>query len=203
MLRRAGAILLTVGIAGAAALSAPAAATFPNDDQTIVHVLNRIGFGPRPGDVEKVRAIGLQRYIDDQLHPERVPDPQMDGRLAGLKTIGLSSREIAEQFEQPLLEMRRDRKQQQAPGSGDPAANPIPPAARGVQQQANSVILELGEQKMLRAVYSERQLQEVLTDFWFNHFNVDARKGQDRFLLTGVRARNDSTARARNVPRPA
>src|SRR5207247_2978210 len=53
-----------------------------------------------------------------------------------------------------------------------------------VQQKANSVVVELAEQKLLRAVYSERQLQEVLTDFWFNHFNVDARKGQDRFLLT-------------------
>ena len=53
-----------------------------------------------------------------------------------------------------------------------------------MQQQANSVMVELAEQKLLRAVYSERQLQEVLTDFWFNHFNVDARKGADRFLLT-------------------
>ena len=46
------------------------------------------------------------------------------------------------------------------------------------------MIVELAEQKVLRAVYSERQLQEVLTDFWFNHFNVDARKGRDRFMLT-------------------
>ena len=46
------------------------------------------------------------------------------------------------------------------------------------------MIVELAEQKLLRAVYSERQLQEVLTDFWFNHFNVDARKGSDRFMLT-------------------
>ena len=53
-----------------------------------------------------------------------------------------------------------------------------------MQQRANSVMVELSEQKLLRAIYSERQLQEVLTDFWFNHFNVDARKGADRFLLT-------------------
>jgi uncharacterized protein (DUF1800 family) len=51
-------------------------------------------------------------------------------------------------------------------------------------QRANAVLTELGEQKILRAVYDDRQLQEVLTDFWFNHFNVDARKGQTRFLLT-------------------
>src|ERR1019366_1873909 len=53
-----------------------------------------------------------------------------------------------------------------------------------LQQKANRVVVELSDQKILRAVYSERQLQEVLTDFWFNHFNVDARKGRDRFLLT-------------------
>jgi len=47
------------------------AASLPNDDKAIVHVLNRIGFGPRPGDVEKVRAMGLQAYIDQQLHPVR------------------------------------------------------------------------------------------------------------------------------------
>jgi uncharacterized protein (DUF1800 family) len=53
-----------------------------------------------------------------------------------------------------------------------------------VQQRANSLVLELSEQKLLRAVYSERQLREVLADFWFNHFNVDARKGRDRFMVT-------------------
>ena len=53
-----------------------------------------------------------------------------------------------------------------------------------MQQQANRPMVELGAQKVLRAAYSERQLQEVLTDFWFNHFNVDARKGQVRFMLT-------------------
>src|SRR5205807_5713741 len=53
-----------------------------------------------------------------------------------------------------------------------------------LQQKANRVLVELSGQKMLRAVYSHRQLEEVLTDFWFNHFNVDARKGPDRFMLT-------------------
>src|SRR6185369_11460308 len=53
-----------------------------------------------------------------------------------------------------------------------------------MQRRANTPLIELQEQKVLRAVYSERQLQEVLTDFWFNHFNVDARKGPERFLLT-------------------
>src|SRR6266850_2175154 len=66
------------------------AASLPNDDKTIVHVLNRIGFGPRPGDVEKIRAIGLQAYIDQQLHPERISDVSMEKRLDDLMTLRLS-----------------------------------------------------------------------------------------------------------------
>jgi uncharacterized protein (DUF1800 family) len=156
-------------------------AAVPNDDQAIIHVLNRIGFGPRPGDVEKVRAIGLRRYIDEQLHPERLADASMNTRLRDLTTIGLSAREIAERYEQPVMEARRARKQTAKD------AEPEPERQKGVdpiRQQANSVLVELAEQKLLRAVYSDRQLQEVLSDFWFNHFNVDARKNRDRFLLT-------------------
>ena len=182
MLRRSGAILLFVTISGAFGGPQPTARAFPNDPQTITHVIARIAFGARPGDVENVQKQGLQEYIDQQLHPERIPDPDVNARLAELTTIGMSSREIVEKFALPMLELRRDKKQAKASDT-DPNAKPSP-EARGVQQKANSVLVELGEQKMLRAVYSDRQLQEVLTDFWFNHFNVDARKGQDRFLLT-------------------
>src|SRR4051794_18769998 len=158
------------------------AATVPNDDAAIVHVLNRTGFGPRHGDIERVRAMGIQRYIDEQLRPDRIPDPSMAARLSGLSTVTLSSRQIADQYEIPQLEARR-QKQQDAKAIDASAADPKQPPDPA-QQRANTVVVELAEQKLLRAVYSERQLQEVLTDFWFNHFNVDARKGADRFLLT-------------------
>jgi uncharacterized protein (DUF1800 family) len=172
---------LAFGIAVIATCSQ--AATFPKDDQAIVHVLSRIGYGPRPGDVDKVRAMGIQRYIDEQLRPDRIADPAMAAHLDGLTSTRLSSRQIEEQYELPQLEARR-LKQQNAKGGDAP-----PPPVAGmppdpVQQKANSVVVELSEQKVLRAVYSERQLEEVLSDFWFNHFNVDARKGRDRFLLT-------------------
>src|SRR6185436_10145463 len=157
------------------------AATFPKDDEAIVHVLNRIGFGARPGDVEKVRAAGLQRYIDEQLHPDRIPDPALDARLAELTTVRLSSRDISERYELPMIEARRERKQDATPKEAEAGRPRMPDPAR---QQANILVVELAEQKVLRAVYSERQLQEVLADFWFNHFNVDARKNRDRFLLT-------------------
>src|SRR5262249_55509328 len=87
-------------------------------------------------------------------------------------------RDIADEFERPLMEARRARTQNDAADQGAPKApNPV-------QQRANGLVIELAQQKILRAVYSERQLQEVLTDFWFNHFNVDARKGRDRFFMT-------------------
>ena len=158
-------IVLVSSIAVAGLRAAPK----PVDEATVAHALNRLAFGARPGDVERVRAMGLDRYIDQQLRPDRIADPGMDARLAGLTTLRMSSREIAEKIEQPQIEARKAKKE------GEP---PTP-----LDQRANSVVLELSQQKVLRAVYSERQLQEVLTDFWFNHFNVDARKGPVRFML--------------------
>src|ERR1700736_5679661 len=101
-----------------------AAAAFPNDDQTILHVLNRTGFGPRPGDVQRVGAMGLQRYIETQLHAERIPDSSMSARLSGLATIRLSSREIAETYEMPQLAARRDRKAESATTHHQPSKAP-------------------------------------------------------------------------------
>ena len=158
-------------------------------DGAIVHVLNRIAFGPRPADVEKVRVMGLDKYIDQQLHPERLADLEIDTRLGALTTLDMSSREIAETFALPQLAARRARKS----ASNDPAA---PPLRNRPMEPANRVLMELTEQKLLRAIYSERQLQEVLADFWFNHFNVDARKGPVAVHADRVRARGHSPAGA-------
>src|SRR6187399_1264268 len=67
------------------------------DAATIVHVLNRIAFGPRPGDVSRVQEMGLSAYIEQQLHPERIADSALDERLATFPTLKMSSRELAEQ----------------------------------------------------------------------------------------------------------
>ncbi|HWF86936.1 MAG TPA: DUF1800 family protein, partial [Vicinamibacterales bacterium] len=98
--------------------SNPSAATFPKDEKTIVHVLNRLSFGPRLGDVDRVRRLGIGRYIELQLHPERVADSGLQARLAGLETIGLSSRAIADQYERPVLEARREKRQQMKADAG-------------------------------------------------------------------------------------
>src|SRR5688572_29891825 len=111
--------LLVLSIALSATVAAAPASKIPNDQASIVHALNRIGFGARPGDVDKVRAMGLDRYIEQQLHPERLPDPGMAARLSGLTTLGMSSREIAEKFAIPAMQARREKKQDMA-AAGDP-----------------------------------------------------------------------------------
>jgi len=174
VMKRLVVVFVVVSAIGGAAASGP-----PPTDAAITHLLNRIAFGPRTGDVERVRAVGIERYVDEQLHPERIADAALSERLASLTTVRLSQREIVSTFELPQIEARRARKQDAA--AGDPGgAPPRDPMA----QKANTLVVELAEQKIVRAVYSERQLQEVLADFWFTHFNVDARKGRDRFLIT-------------------
>src|SRR5947208_2011704 len=128
---------------------------------------------------ESVRRARVGTSGPELVEDRDIPGSAMEARLRSLPSIGMSSREIAEKYELPQLEARRARKDQANTASDDQPKTPDP-----IQQKANSVVLELSEQKLLRAIYSERQLQEVLTDFWFNHFNVDARKGRDRFLLT-------------------
>jgi uncharacterized protein (DUF1800 family) len=175
-----------------------------NDDKAIAHVLDRLGYGPRPGDIEKVRRVGVMEYIDLQLHPEKIDDSALQVRLAPLNTIDLSTKEIARDYYLPAQVQRRQQKKAQgnaeAPVKNDPtdatdakgaanAADPKAPSARSPQMteamlKQREVIVELDEQKILRAAYSERQLEQVLTDFWFNHFNVFAGKGPERIMLT-------------------
>ena len=161
-------------IARALVFSLAVIAPLPNTDQAITHLIDRVTFGARPGDVEHVRAIGVERYLDEQLHPDRLDDSGLTARLAAFETLRMSSSRIAQEFEMPLQQARRAAAE--AGGDGKPPQEQ--------QRRAAAVVQELQQQKILRAAYSARQLQEVLVDFWFNHFNVDARKGVDRFLLT-------------------
>ena len=160
------------------------------DDRTIVHVLNRLGFGPAPGDIERVRRVGLQSYIDQQLQPERIADNELRVRLATFETLTQSTQEMAERYYLPAQMARRE--QQRAQAAQDPAMAPQNDQRRrdnATPEQNESIRMErqaLGEvmqAKVLRAVYSERQLGEVMVDFWFNHFNVFVGKGQVRLYL--------------------
>ena len=265
-----------------------------------LHALERLTFGPRPGDAERVTAMGVDKWIDLQLHPDKISDGALDARLAPFRTLKMDTREIVENFpneqmikavmdgKRPMpsdpvkravyqaqierLQERNDGKQEAA------AATPAPPANNGGDQAANTgdtpananaservakiteereaqrredrlyadlkaqelldkppdermkevlemsaeeqralstslkgqkadefmegmnpkqketllalrnpqqvVGDELVQAKLLRAIYSERQLDELMTDFWFNHFNVFLGKGADRYLVT-------------------
>jgi uncharacterized protein (DUF1800 family) len=165
------------------------------DDRAIVHVLNRLGFGPAPGDVERVRRIGLEAYIDQQLQPSRVADEAVAARLAGFETLAMSSRQIAQDYYLPAQMARRQAQRTAAAAAAAapkmpdeamaapqrPARNPGVPGAMPGERR---VMAELTQQKILRAAYSDRQLEEVMVDFWFNHFNVFAGKGQTRIYVT-------------------
>src|SRR6266849_2969916 len=102
-----------IALLAAAALTASSsgsAVPAKPDDKTILHVLNRIGYGARPGDVDRVRQLGLAAYIDQQLHPERIADPGMTARLAGFETLTKSARELAEDYFVPALQARQQVK---------------------------------------------------------------------------------------------
>jgi uncharacterized protein (DUF1800 family) len=288
------------------------------EDKQIVHALNRFTFGVRPGDVERVRAMGLDKWFDEQLHPDSINDNALEARLAPLRTIKMSSRQMVENFppgqvlkavengrrsmphdpaERAIYESRmaaienRQQKKQNAAADDEhmkPAAKNDAPgslqqdvndpndgqmtAKRSDQQQKNEeeamyaalgagkpnqpgdepssepmqtanddsllqlspeerynkiikmnqdellhlarnfrgprlfnltegmkpeqqeiveaivnpnlvVVGEVSQAKLLRAIYSERQLDEVMTDFWYNHFNVFVGKGLDRYMV--------------------
>jgi uncharacterized protein (DUF1800 family) len=138
-------------------------------DQQAVHVLNRLGYGPRPGDVERVKQMGVQRYIDSQLHPESIPYPaELTERLRGLETVNRSAGDSVAEFN----ELRKDVRDEE----------------EGAKQKRRQAVArmnrEAAEARLVRAIESPRQLEEVMVDFWFNHFNVFSGKGIDRALVT-------------------
>jgi uncharacterized protein (DUF1800 family) len=217
------------------------------EDQAVLQALNRLGFGPRPGDLERVKEIGLQKWIDQQLRPESIDDSALDARLERFPTLKMSSAKLLDEFPEPQLAARRQgitveeyRKEQQeqmrlaiqssmqgetqsnpqsvSQGSAqsdlqmadalhmpnfeamDNDLNPNPPKGKGQGKGQGAfsnrminyeqirlpqrIVAELSMAKMTRAVYSERQLQEMMVDFWYNHFNVFAAKGADRWFIT-------------------
>jgi uncharacterized protein (DUF1800 family) len=121
------------------------------DDQ-LHHALDRLTFGPRPGDLQRIRTIGLKKWLDLQLHPEQIPeDPILEQHLAPMASLRMSIHETV-------------------------VHNPPPRMTVAVAQ-------DLSEGKLVRAIYGNHQLVELLDDFWFNHFNVFFGKGPDRFML--------------------
>jgi uncharacterized protein (DUF1800 family) len=129
--------------------------------------------------------MGVQKFIEQQLSPDRIDDRALDARLQRLETLTLDSQTIQRDYEAPAMLEREQRKRDNPNADADPqdpAMRRGPPS--DAQRKARQVITDLEEAKVLRAVYSERQLEEVLVDFWFNHFNVFAGKGATRNYIT-------------------
>jgi len=192
------------------------------EEQHILHVLNRLGFGARPGDVERVKAMGVEKYIEQQLSPEKITDTVAENKVRDLSVLNMPTAELYEKYPQPgqllrqlqargmlpadLEEARENRVKGGANATpqempADPAKNnQNQPPANPLENEKNRKVIqeyyrdnglqrpqritdELQASRILRAVYSERQLQEVMVDFWTNHFNIFANKGADRWLL--------------------
>ena len=166
-----------------------------SDEQRIIHVLNRLGFGARPGDVERVKAMGIEKYIEQQLHPDQIADSAAETKLRELSVLNMTTAELYEKYPQPGQLLRQLQARGMAPEEmpADAAKNPLDNEKNrkiieeyyrdNGLQRPQRIIAELQASRILRAVYSERQLQEVMVDFWTNHFNIFANKGADRWLL--------------------
>ncbi|HJU66360.1 MAG TPA: DUF1800 domain-containing protein, partial [Gemmatimonadaceae bacterium] len=163
----------------------PAPANAPREqtaDEQVKHALSRLAFGPRPGDVERVRATGVDRWIAWQLEPDGIDDRQTERFLTRYQTLTMSTAELMRAYPPPaLLRTRR--------AAGDSTRRARPSAddslmLRQARQASRRILAELQTAKVARAVMSERQLEEVMVDFWENHFSVFAGKGPERYFLS-------------------
>jgi uncharacterized protein (DUF1800 family) len=147
---------------------AAAGAEPPAPEKQAVHVLNRLAFGPAPGDIQKVAAMGIPAWIEQQLAPDTLPlPPALAEKLASLATANRSAGASFAEFTELRKEVRDEEE-----------------GAKARRRAAMQLIeREAGEARLLRAIASPRQLEEVMVDFWFNHFNVFEGKGPDKALV--------------------
>lgn len=144
-------------------------------DQQITQALNRLTFGPRPGDVQSVRQLGLDRWIDQQLHPERIDDKATDRLLAtAYPLIQQDQNALARDFAEYVKARALRKRARQDTTMAMDAADTL--EFKRQNQARVALVAQLESSRIARAVSSERQLQEVMTDFWENHFNIYVRK---------------------------
>lgn len=146
-------------------------------DAQVQHLLNRLTFGPRPGDVERVKQMGIQRYIDAQLNPAPAQESkEVDAYLRSHETLAMTPAQLFGTYGRPSIDRLL--------GAG--AKNDPDTKQQAQKMQRDNYVKVIGEasgEHLVRALYSPNQLQEVMTDFWFNHFNVSKDKGLDHLWV--------------------
>ncbi len=157
------------------------------------HALNRLAYGPRPGDVPRVAAEGVMRWIDRQLSPEEIDNERLAERERQFQILRYDRGDLAAMYTEVQRE-RRERKLaagETAEGSDSvgaqhaaplPKQTPLPTPADPMIPKSRRLAGEFADLAVVRAALAERQLYEVMVDFWTNHFNVYSAKGADRFL---------------------
>ena len=156
------------------------------------HFLSRTTFGPGPQDVERARQTGIKAILEEQLHPETIDDSEVEQKIASLPTLTMSPAELMEDFPAPMKGKNPEAKPQTLEQQGykpfgpNPATpqNSPPMGAAMEPDGPRRIMLELAREQFWRAAYSRRQLQEVMVQFWMNHFNIYAGKGVDKWLIT-------------------
>ncbi|MGV3707318.1 MAG: DUF1800 domain-containing protein [Gemmatimonas sp.] len=182
--------------APAKSAAAPSAPREQTADQQVQHVLNRLAFGARPGDVQAVREMGVDAWIAKQLQPQNIADGEMDAFLVHFPSLNAKGAELELKYPPPAQALARLAAQQGVSrdsarilskdkdarkDNGITAADSL--KIRQAAQESYRVVGELSTAKVARAVASERQLNEVMVDFWENHFNIFAGKDRTRYFL--------------------
>ena len=154
-----------------------ASAAHPASDEEICYFLNRLSFGIKPGDIEAVKAIGIGAFLSQQLNPQSIAESNtVNDYIAGNDDLSMSPVELFIRYGPPAV-----KAAVQGTGNHDPLNKKE--AQKAVHMEAHEVFKENAQLHIMRAVYSPKQLEEVMTDFWFNHFNISADKGLDRIWV--------------------
>ena len=152
-----------------------------DDPQTakIRHLLRRTTFGVRAEDVAAVKSVGIEAWLDRQLEPQQIPDPDVDKRLEGFETLKLTTGEYVARLRGASMNMGNDGP----PGKGEDRIQAARRRQAQINRLRNQAAVEVPRAILTKAVYSERQLQQVMAEFWRNHFNVDITKDDVRYYI--------------------
>jgi uncharacterized protein (DUF1800 family) len=152
------------------------AADLLSPEERAAHALNRLAYGPRPADAAAIQQLGAARWLDqflaEQLDPQRIAQPPaLTEKLAGYEVLKLGQGELLTRY-RDAVKAARDNKRAMASGKEADAD-----AQNAVREKVRPLVAQAAQARLSRALQSNAQLEEVLVEFWFNHFNVFAGKG--------------------------